>query len=247
MAESNLFSKSFLQKLRGARSVAVLTGAGVSAESGVPTFRGHDGLWKRFRPEELATVEAFMENPQRVWEWYQHRLEIMSTVEPNPGHVALRDLEDLFEVLTVITQNIDGLHQRAGSRHVIELHGNIRRNRCSTCGHRHDQIDLAEKPTVPICHCGGAIRPDVVWFGESLPQQAIEEAYLVSAGSEVFLSVGTSALVYPAASLPIVALQQGAYVVEINVEPTELTPRVHQFIRGRSGEVLPRLVKSLVA
>jgi NAD-dependent deacetylase len=226
--------------------VAVLTGAGVSAESGVPTFRGHGGLWKRFRPEELATVEAFMDNPQRVWEWYQHRLEIMSTVEPNPGHVALKDIEDLFETVTVITQNIDGLHQRAGSRHVIELHGNIRRNRCSKCGHRHEHIELAEKPMVPTCHCGGAIRPDVVWFGESLPQQSLEEAFLTSSESDVFFSIGTSVLVYPAASLPIIALQGGAYVVEINVEPTELTPRVHQFIRGKSGEVLPRLVKSLV-
>jgi len=245
MFQANLFSKELLDKIRNAGSVTVLTGAGISAESGVPTFRGEEGLWKKFRPEELATVEAFMRNPELVWEWYHHRLEILSTVRPNPGHLALAELEERYPDFTLITQNIDGLHRRAGSRHILELHGNIRRNRCLECGRRYQDIDLPQKPSVPLCRCGGKIRPDVVWFGESLPGETLEQAFLASSRCQVFFSVGTSAVVYPAASLPIVALQGGAYVVEINIEPTDLSSQAHQFIQGPSGEVLPLLLKAL--
>lgn len=225
--------------------MAVLSGAGISAESGVPTFRGEQGLWKKFRPEELATVEAFMRNPQLVWEWYQHRREILSAVEPNPGHLALAGLEERYRDFTLITQNIDGLHRRAGSRRILELHGNIRRNRCMECGHRYRDVDLPEEPAAPLCRCGGKIRPDVVWFGESLDRKTLEQAFIASTRCEVFFSVGTSAVIYPAASLPVVALQGGAYVVEINIEPTALSPQVHRFIQGRSGEVLPLLLEAL--
>jgi len=245
MIQSNLFSKELLDKLSDAGSVAVLTGAGISAESGVPTFRGEEGLWKKFRPQELATVEAFMRNPELVWAWYRHRRELLSTARPNPGHRALAELEGRCRDLTLITQNIDGLHRQAGSRTILELHGNIRRNRCMECGQRYEDIALPQEPSIPLCRCGGKIRPDVVWFGESLPGETLEQAFVASTRCRVFLCVGTSAVVYPAASLPIVALQGGAYVVEINIEPTALSPQVHQFIQGPSGEVLPLMLKAL--
>lgn len=245
MTESSLFSKVFLEKMRSARSLTVLTGAGISAESGVPTFRGEEGLWKKFKPEELATVDAFLRNPELVWEWYQHRRQILSRVQPNPGHLALRDLEEKFDQFTLITQNIDGLHQKAGSRRVVELHGNIRRNRCLECGRIYETLSPAQETSVPRCECGGAIRPDVVWFGEALPPQALEEAFQVTSKCDVFLTVGTSAVVHPAASLPLLALQNGAYVAEINIEPTVITHQVNLFIRGKSGEILPRLVEAL--
>jgi NAD-dependent deacetylase len=246
MSRANLFSKKLLDILDEAGSVTVLTGAGISAESGVPTFRGEEGLWKKFRPQELATVDAFMRNPELVWEWYQHRRELLSTIEPNPGHRALKDLEGWCRDFTLITQNIDGLHQKAGSQRVLELHGNVRRNRCMECGRKYAEIDFPENRSTPLCRCGGKIRPDVVWFGESLPQQTLEEAFLASRRCQVFFSIGTSAVVYPAASLPVVALQGNAYVVEINIEPTPLSSQVDQFIGGRSGEVLPLLVEALV-
>jgi len=245
MSQANLFSKELLDKLSSADSVAVLTGAGISAESGVPTFRGEEGLWKKFRPEELATVEAFMRNPELVWEWYRHRREILSTVEPNPGHRALAELEGRYRDFTLITQNIDGLHCRAGSRRVLELHGNIRRTRCMECGQQYQDVDLPENPSVPLCRCGGKIRPDVVWFGESLPGEALEQAFMASTRCQVFFSVGTSSVVYPAASLPVVALQGGAYVVEINIEATPLAPQADQFLRGLSGKVLPLMLEAL--
>jgi len=245
MAETELFSNEFLGKWSQAKSVAVLTGAGISAESGVPTFRGEEGLWRKFRPEELATVDAFLRNPELVWEWYQYRRQILSKVQPNPGHLALRDLEGRFEQFTLITQNIDGLHQKAGSHRVVELHGNIRRNRCLDCGKIHEHLDLEQRATVDTCECGGFIRPDVVWFGEALPREALGEAFHAAAHCEVFLSVGTSAVVHPAASLPLVALEHGAYLVEVNIEPTVLTNQAHLFLEGKSGEILPKLVEVL--
>jgi len=245
MAQANLFSKELLDKLSRAVSVAVLTGAGVSAESGVPTFRGQEGLWKKFHPQELATVEAFMRNPELVWEWYRHRRELLSTVHPNPGHRALAELEGRYGDFTLITQNIDGLHRQAGSRTVLELHGNVRRNRCMECGQTYEDVALSQKPSVPLCRCGGKIRPDVVWFGESLDRETLEQALVASTRCQIFLCVGTSAVVHPAASLPMVALQGGAYLVEINIEPTALSSQAGQFIQGPSGEVLPLMLKAL--
>jgi NAD-dependent deacetylase len=245
MMQNSMFPNEFLEKLRSASSVAVLTGAGVSAESGVPTFRGHDGLWKKFRPEELATVDAFLRNPELVWAWYQHRREILSKARPNPGHLALQDLEKRFEDFTLITQNIDGLHQKAGSRRIVELHGNIRRNRCLDCGKIYETLDSGQEATVPTCECGGSLRPDVVWFGESLPPQALEDALNAAIRCDIFLSVGTSAVVHPAASLPTIARQHGAFVVEINLEPTVISDQVDVSIQGRAGEILPRLMEAL--
>lgn len=237
------FQHDLLARLRRARRLTVLTGAGVSAESGVPTFReAQTGLWARFRPEDLATPEAFRRHPGRVWEWYAHRRERVARAAPNAAHRALAEWERRVETFTLVTQNVDGLHQRAGSRRVIELHGNLTRTKCFA----EDTLvtawaDSAEVP--PRCpRCGGLLRPDVVWFGELLPEAALGQAFAASRDCDVFLSVGTSAVVYPAALLPVEALRHGATVVEINPEETPLTERVDFFLQGRAGEVLPRLL-----
>ncbi len=221
--------------------VAVLTGAGVSAESGVPTFRGDEGLWKQFQPEELANVDAFLANPELVWNWYQYRRNIISQVEPNQGHFSLAKMEKRLSSFTLITQNVDDLHRRAGSRNILELHGNIVRNKCIKCGRQYE--NLPESEEVPQCECGGLIRPDVVWFGEMLPQDIIQKAFLAAEKASVFFSIGTSALVQPAASLPVMAKNRGAYLVEINVEPTVLSSHADEFLQGKSGEVLPVIIR----
>ena len=237
------FSEKFLRVLKDAGSVAVSTGAGVSAESGVPTFRGEDGLWKKFRAEELATFEAFQANPDLVWEWYQYRREIINKIKPNPGHHAIAELSNLIDKFQLITQNVDGLHRAAGSEDIIELHGNIKRNRCLECGDINYDEEFDQFP--PLCQCGGRLRPDVVWFGELLPAGALEKAYEAARGCDLFFTVGTSGVVQPAASLPPTARQHGAFVVEINIEPTELTFIVDQHFRGKSGEVLPAIVDKI--
>jgi NAD-dependent deacetylase len=232
--------KSLLSKKT---KVVALTGAGISAESGVPTFRGEDGLWKKFRPEELATFDAFMANPQLVWEWYEYRRKIIEEIKPNPGHLALVDFQNHFEKFDLITQNVDGLHHQAGSKKVIELHGNIMRNKCIRCGRKYDSLERTTEGIPPKCPCGGNIRPDVVWFGEMLPQDAINNAFRVSSECDIFFSVGTSAVVHPAASLPLIAKRNKAYVVEVNIEPTEISHLVNESLFGKAGEILPALVK----
>ena len=237
----------FARLLKSATRVAVLTGAGISAESGVPTFRGEEGLWSKFRPEELATVDAFMRNPKLVWEWYLHRRELMNSVSPNPGHHALVEMEKHFKDFTLITQNVDGLHRMAGSENVLELHGNISMNKCFDCGKPYSgEIDL-ESGHLPLCECGGKIRPDVVWFGELLPARTLNDAFDAVARTELFFSVGTSALVHPAASMPLAAKRNGAYLIEVNLDPTPLTPYVDCMFRGKSGEILPRIVEMMKA
>ena len=187
-------------------SAAVLTGAGISAESGVPTFRGQQGLWKKFRPEQLATMEAFLDTPEVVWEWYNWRRELISKVRPNPGHFALTDMEKLFHDFTLITQNVDNLHRLAGSSRVLELHGNIYRNKCARCDRAVESETDIDPDNIPECEfCGGKLRPDVVWFGEMLPEEVMAEAFAKAEQAEIFFSVGTSALVLPAASLPLIA------------------------------------------
>jgi NAD-dependent deacetylase len=185
-----------------------------------------------------------MNNPELVWEWYQYRRNLMNEVEPNPGHYAIAGFERVFDEFRLITQNIDGLHAQAGSSKIIELHGNIGRNKCLQCNSQYDkEIDLQKG--LPHCDCGGMIRPDVVWFGEMLPPDAIENAFRVAEEAEVFFSVGTSAVVQPAASLPLVARRGGAFVIEVNIEPTSLTSAADLFLQGNSGEVLPRILKGL--
>ncbi len=238
------FAPEFIQRLKKASKIVFSTGAGVSAESGVPTFRGKDGIWNKLSPQELASVNGFMANPSLVWEWYQYRRQIMSTVKPNPGHDAIVEFQRRYPEAVLITQNVDNLHRRAGSEHVLELHGNISRNKCFSCGEPFlEEINPEEE--MPRCHCGGLIRPDVVWFGEMLPEQIIRRAYEASETAEIFFAVGTSAIVHPAASLPLIARRAGAYLVEVNIEETAITPGVDQFLQGPSGVVLPALLAEL--
>ena len=231
--------RSLLQR---AESVCVLTGAGISAESGVATFRGPDGLWSKLKPEELANFDAFMRNPELVWEWYNYRKKIIHDVKPNPAHYALARFEELVKDFTLVTQNIDNLHFRAGSKRVLELHGNIERSYCINCQKFTKIIEITPEKLAPRCpSCGGLIRPDVVWFGEMLPEGIFEAAEEAASRCELFLTIGTSAVVYPAAGLPIAAHNEGAYVVEINTQPTELSRRVDETLIGKAGEILPQL------
>jgi NAD-dependent deacetylase len=238
-------SSGLKDRLRAAQSIVAFTGAGISAESGVPTFRGDDGIWKKFKPEELANMNAFMKNPALVWEWYSHRRTVIGQTEPNAGHRALVRLEALVPHVAVITQNIDNLHRRAGSRTVVELHGNIERSYCMTCGTPFAHTG-ADRDTVPSCgKCGGRVRPDVVWFGESLPEEEWDSAVRATESADIFLSIGTSAVVYPAASLPLHAKRSGAFLVEINPDETPLTPSADEYLGGRSGEILSLIVSEL--
>jgi len=233
-----------IEKMLRSHRIVFLTGAGVSAESGVATFRGDGGIWSKMSPEELASVNGFMKNPQLVWEWYQHRRALMHDVSPNAGHYAITELGKMYPETVLITQNIDGLHARAGSTNILELHGNIGRNKCFKCGLLYEK-EINPDGEIPYCDCGGMIRPDVVWFGEMLPKDVISSAFRAAEQAEVFFSVGTSAVVQPAASLPLIASHNEALVVEINIEPTELTRRADLFLRGKSGEILPRIVEEL--
>ncbi|HTS51382.1 MAG TPA: NAD-dependent deacylase [Bryobacteraceae bacterium] len=228
--------------LKQARSVAVLTGAGVSAESGVPTFRGADGLWKRHRAESLATPEAFAQDPKLVWEWYDWRRGVLAGVKPNAGHYALAELEKRTPQFTLITQNVDGLHELAGSRNVLRVHGSIWMSRCLECGREQEdrRSPLPEIP--PRCACGGMLRPGVVWFGETLPTAVWSAAERAARSCDLLLVIGTSAVVYPAAGLAHVAKSSGARVVEINVAETPLSREIDEFLLGPAGELLPQLI-----
>lgn len=229
--------------LKHVESVCVLTGAGISAESGVATFRGVDGLWSKLKPEELANFNAFMRNPELVWEWYDYRRKIIHNIKPNAAHEALARLEELVKEFTLVTQNIDNLHRRAGSKRILELHGNIERSYCVECGKFTENIEVTKDKKVPRCiSCNGLIRPDVVWFGEMLPEGVFEAAIEAARRCELFLTVGTSAVVYPAAGLPITAKNQGAYIVEVNTERTEISHIVNETLIGKAGEVLPCLI-----
>ena len=225
--------------------MAVLSGAGISAESGVPTFRGPGGLWQNHRPEDLATPEAFARDPELVWRWYNWRRGLIAACRPNPAHHALAALEGRGVELTLITQNVDGLHRLAGSRNLLEIHGSIWRVRCTSCAHAGEDRD-PDLPATPACpQCGGLLRPDVVWFGESLDPDLLARAWGAAERAEVMLVVGTSAVVQPAASLAEVAGRAGATVIEVNLEPTPNTGRVDIALLGPAGEILPRLVEPL--
>jgi NAD-dependent deacetylase len=230
------------ERLRVAESVLVLTGAGVSAESGVPTFRGPEGLWRQFRPDELASPEAFARDPRLVWEWYAWRRERIAPLLPNPAHHALAALEARIPEFLLATQNVDGLHRVAGSRRMVELHGSLWRVRCAQCGDcREDRrVPLPELP--PRCACGGLLRPDVVWFGEPLCGAEIERAMSAGRAADVVLVVGTSSLVYPAAAIAPLARSAGALIVEVNPEETPLTPLAHLSLRSSAAEAVPWLV-----
>lgn len=231
------------QWLNAASSVAVLTGAGISAESGVPTFRGPGGLWRNRRPEELATPQAFARDPLQSWEWYNWRRSVIATVQPNAGHTALGRLEERSPRFTLVTQNVDGLHDRAGSRNILKVHGDIWTLRCTQCARswRDLRPSLPELP--PRCECGALARPGVVWFGEGLPEDVWRDAVAAARGCDVFLLVGTSAVVYPAAGLAEIARSHGAKVIEINIEDTPLSAHVDLSWRAPAADALPRLVE----
>jgi NAD-dependent deacetylase len=227
--------------LRAASSVVALTGAGISAESGIPTFRGPDGLWKNFKPEELATPQAFAKDPRLVWEWYDWRRSLIAKAEPNAGHRALTQLERDKSVFTLITQNVDGLHERAGGRKVLKLHGDIWRFQCSECGRNWPDRRAPLPKLPPHCGCGAIARPGVVWFGEPLGEVWAEAEHAVRE-CQVLLVAGTSAVVYPAASLVPIAKSAGARVIEINPEETPLSAHVDISLRGPAGALLPQLI-----
>ncbi len=231
--------------LKDAKRLFVLTGAGISAESGIPTFRGKDGLWKNYSATDLATPEAFERNPALVWEWYQWRQDIISRVEPNPAHYAVVELERYFEKFLLLTQNVDNLHQRAGSKNVLELHGNIFRTRCLKCG-KIDKIENARIEKMPYCKCGGLLRPDVVWFGEAIPQDVWQESMRFLISADVAIICGTSGVVWPAARIPEIAKNYGVKTIEINIESTPITSVVDISIIATAGSVLPEIAKKLI-
>jgi len=234
--------QALIERLRGASSVFVLTGSGISAESGLPTFRGVNGLWRTHRVEELASPQGFARDPRLVWTWYNERNAAHRRAQPNAGHYALSSLEERYRDFTLATQNVDSLHLRAGSRNVLELHGALRTARCTECDAR-EALDSSGLALERIEHsCGGKLRPDIVWFGESLPQQAWERANAAADRAEVILVVGTSAVVYPAAAL---AMRTSAFVAEINPEATAITNRVDCVVRETAANALPRLLEGL--
>jgi len=237
------FPRSLIESLRNARRIVALTGAGISAESGLATFRdAQTGLWSKFKPEELATADAFQRNPKLIQDWYQWRREQALNAKPNAGHLALAEMEKRVPEFLIVTQNVDGLHVRAGSKRIVELHGNIHRFRCFDNNCASDNFDVENGR----CRsCGGNLRPDVVWFGEMLPIDALGIATNAGEMCDIFFSIGTSSVVYPAADLWRRAKDYGAVVIEINKDPTPLTPLTDYSFLGQAGEVLPKLIEAV--
>lgn len=240
-------SDELRERIRTARSAVVFSGAGVSRESGLDTFRGAGGLWERMRPEELATPGAFQRTPGKVWSWYAWRYRTASAAQPNPAHLAIARWETLFPSFLLVTQNVDGLHRRAGSRNLLEVHGTLTRARCNRCGRYRDMGEAVEASPEepPACECGGRFRPDVVWFGESLDSGVLGRASEASATCDLFVSVGTSSTVYPAAGLIELAYQAGACLIEVNPEPTPLSRLADLRLEAPAGEAMPRLTEEI--
>jgi NAD-dependent deacetylase len=238
-------NEQVIARLADTKFLVVITGAGISAESGIPTFRGNEGLWKNYRAEELATPWAFERDPETVWKWYDWRRGIIGEAQPNPGHLAIKELEDLFGNFLLITQNVDGLHGRTGIRNMVEIHGNLWRVRCTKDERTSMLMDVPLKTIPPKCECGAVLRPDVVWFGESIPTQALEKAFNVLEQCDTLIVVGTSGVVYPVASFPETVKNHGGFVIEVNVEPTPISSIADASLYGNSGDILPMLVKWL--
>ncbi len=227
-------------KLKDAKRIVFVTGAGISQESGIPTFRGTDGLWRKYDPMKLATIDAFYDDPKLVWEWYEDRRKNILAAKPNPGHQAIAELEKYKDVV-VLTQNIDGLHQRAGSTKVLELHGSIIRIKCTVCDFKGD-IESRFDELPPKCKCGNILRPDVVWFGESLPQDIWQEAIIQANSCDMMIIAGTSLVVSPANTLPIYARQNNAILVEVNPEETVMSQDMQLSLKTTSANALPELI-----
>ncbi len=227
------------RRLTTVRKLLVLTGAGVSKESGIPTFRGEEGLWRQYRAEELATPQAFARNPKLVWEWYRWRQGIIKNAQPNQAHLAIAQLEIHIQNFLLVTQNVDNIHYRAGSRKLVELHGNIFRAKCNRCDKKYLEPLTGE---LPECACGGRLRPDVVWFGETLNPDDLDRAFGFARECDMALVIGTSGVVQPAATIPFLAKQTGAWVVEINPTPTALTGSADIVISQPCAEVLPEIL-----
>ncbi len=234
-----MFSK-IEEKLKNAEKIIFVTGAGISQESGIPTFRGKDGLWRKHDPMKLATIDAFYDDPKLVWEWYEDRRKNIRTAEPNSGHKAIAELEKYAKVV-ILTQNIDGLHQRAGSTNVLELHGSIIRIKCTRCNFK-DEIPSSFETLPPMCECGEILRPDVVWFGEALPQDVWRKAISHATYCDVMIIAGTSLVVSPANTLPIYAKQNNALLIEINPEDTMMSADMDLSLKTTSANALPHLV-----
>jgi NAD-dependent deacetylase len=236
-------SPGTLRTILEAARIVAFTGAGTSAESGIPTFRGPNGLWRSFSPEKLASPEAFADDPRLVWEWYDWRRQIIHRAQPNPGHRALAEMERRASGrFTLVTQNVDGLHDRAGNRNTVKLHGDIWEVRCTGCAARQRNEQVPMDPLPPRCRCGALLRPAVVWFGEALPEDAWGRALEAAAQAQVFLVIGTSATVYPAAGLVQVARKAGARVAVVNPDPTPVDQLAEWVLRGAAGDILPRLL-----
>ena len=240
-------SEKVRARVRSAERVVVFSGAGVSRESGLDTFRGAGGLWERMRPEELATPQAFQADPEKVWRWYAWRYRRLAEALPNPAHHAIARLETVFPSSVVVTQNVDGLHRRAGSRNLLELHGTLAQACCNRCGSRREMGEaVAESPEEPpACACGGRYRPAVVWFGELLPRETLDQASEATTACDLFLSVGTSATVYPAAGLIELAHRAGACLIEVNPEPTPFSGLMDLCLAAPAGEAMPALVEAM--
>jgi len=228
------------QKLKDSRKIVFVTGAGISQESGIPTFRGKDGYWRKYDPMKLASIDAFYDDPKLVWEWYEDRRKNILDVKPNEGHFAISQIEE-FKDVVILTQNIDGLHQRSGSTNVLELHGSIIRIKCTVCDFT-DNITENFESLPPKCKCGSILRPDVVWFGESLPQNIWQSAIKEASICDVMIVVGTSLVVSPANTLPVYAKQNGATLIEVNPEETVMSHDMDLSIHATSVEVLPKLL-----
>jgi len=229
-----------VQKLKGSKKIVFVTGAGISQESGIPTFRGKDGYWRRYDPMKLASIDAFYDDPKLVWEWYEDRRKNILDVKPNEGHFAISQMEE-FKDVVVLTQNIDGLHQRSGSTNVLELHGSIIRIKCTVCDFI-DNITENFESLPPKCKCGSMLRPDVVWFGEPLPQNIWQSAIKEASICDVMIIVGTSLVVSPANTLPVYAKQNGAILIEVNPEKTVMSNDMTLSIQATSAEVLPKML-----
>ncbi|UCH88062.1 MAG: NAD-dependent deacylase [Thermoplasmata archaeon] len=246
VTEADKLPEELIDVFVNTKYLVVLTGAGVSAESGMPTFRGEDGFWRKYNAMDLATPEAFANDPKLVWEWYDYRRGILDKTGPNRAHEVIAEMEKHYPQFKLITQNVDGLHARAGSNKIIEIHGNLWRVKCQKCDYNGDFMEVPLKSNPPRCKCGGFLRPDVVWFGESLPMGAIDSAVEALRACDTVLTVGTSGVVQPAASFPLIAHEAGAAVIESNIEPTPITSICKHAMHGKATVLLDKLWNAVI-